>query len=138
MMNPKSNVMVKEETLVKLSKQATDYYGPFRVLGATLQRDIDRYGDYSEPGFEFTKEDVQLSRLYAGLTLVTKSIYDNHNRSHESELFMNIVNDVHSEDAIKYHSEAFPYHHPDFKFKSDLQQILFIIEKKQNGKTIRS
>lgn len=130
----KNENLTQEKLLEKLSAQAISYQFPFRILGTAMQRDIDRYGNYSEEGLEFTKEDVQLSRLYAGLTLITKGIYDNNSNLPSDKLFMLVVNDMHSEDAKKYDSQAFPYKDPNFKFKAELKQILSIIEKYRTAK----
>jgi hypothetical protein len=114
--------ILDEKNINLLIKQATDQVGPYSYIGVSY-RDLRRYQNFKEEGLELTKEDIQLTQLYAGLSVLS-SAYFKERKTARADKFIDLIQQVHEEDVKRYHANAFPYdNEKEFPYPNELKTI---------------
>ncbi len=105
------NSQIDREVLGKIASDvaAMDLRGD-KPLAGLMTRRIREQGCYTEAGLEFTLVDGLYGQLYSGFAVLTRDMYRYLQKNHrmDAEVFLNLVNDVHTEEMAIYGDKAFP------------------------------
>ena len=135
----KENDLIKkqEKQIDTLVGQALNKTNPYSYGGISWS-DLQRYNEYKEEGLELTKDDMSLTQIYAGLTVLSKEIYED-DLSKQPEIIKNTMHEAIRWDKKKYPLTAFPYDSEEFPYPKDLNIINNVIEKikKQSSPSLK-
>jgi hypothetical protein len=84
---------------------------------------MEKYNSYEEGSqFKMVKDDMNLTQLYAALTVYSKNAmeYAQLHPEQKEPLLMDVFTLVNREETARFRNNAFPYNEKGFSYKSDL------------------
>jgi hypothetical protein len=115
---------LNERVLNRLIRRVASLEGPRSYTGVSW-RDLQRFGSYTEPGFELTETDMKLTQVYAGLAVLTRDLHNYLAQSDDEDaaLVQEVIAEIKAQEQRRYGPVAFPYDDPAFPYKGELEKF---------------
>jgi hypothetical protein len=115
---------IDRRTLNRLIRRVASFEGPRSYTGVSW-RDLQRFGSYTEPGFELTETDMRLTQVYAGLAVLAKDLdtYLAQSDNEDAALVQEVIAEIKAQEQPRYGPVAFPYDDPAFPYKGELERF---------------